>query len=1190
MLESAVKIDDLTSLAQKHNMPAVALTDRNNLFASLEFCLSAKKHQVQPICGILLNIEFASHLDDLNDELGSNAENPQRISKKYLDRSERKNKEDFAEILVIAKDEIGYKNLLKLAGIIYTNNDRKVIEHITLEDLIKYNEGLIVLSAYTQGIIGKLLLAKRNKTAEIFAKKLQNIFGDRFYFEIMRCGYEDDKKIENDYLEIAKKISIPLIATNHVLFSDITMHDAHDVLLCISEGVVREQENRRQVSNQCYFKSTEEMISLFSDLPEALENTVHLAERCSVIANTHDPALPNFTTDGTSEEELIKKLSYEGLEAKLKAKFDLELGAEEIKTNTDKIREEYFQRLDYELGIICTMNFSGYFLIVSDFIKWSKQNNIAVGPGRGSGAGSIIAWVLEITDLDPIKFGLLFERFLNPERVSMPDFDIDFCQERRQEVINYVRQRYGDDRVGQIITFGKMQAKAVIKDVSRVLSLPYAFADYLTELVPFNAVNPVTLSQAIEEVVELNSAYKGKGLYNMYDHEELIQQVLETSLVLEGLHRHASTHAAGIVIANNSMIETVPIYKDSSDSEMLIVQYSMKYCELAGLVKFDFLGLQTLTVITKCLELISRKGISIDINKVGFDDSVTYQMLSKGLGTGVFQFESAGMKNALRKLKPDCIEDIIALGALYRPGPMENIPTYIACKHGLQEIDYLHPSLKEVLQETYGVIIYQEQVMEIARRLGGYSLGSADLLRRAMGKKVKAEMDAQEEIFLSGAAANNIDESQAKSIFATVAKFAGYGFNKSHASAYGVISYQTAFLKANYPAEFLVACLNLDIDNSDKVNISLEEARIFDINITPPCINHSDDLFKIVYLNEIDHKGDKTQSNSQNNKKSIVFSIGAIKNISKIFARSLVEERNKNGPFKNINDFLERIPPKLLNKRLLENLIKSGAFDSLHDNRKSLALSVPKMIAYCHSHHLEQNSNQFSLIALDQISSDIIENSDYYDDSELSINEFEVLGLFLSNHPLREKITTLAKLDIRDSAYLKEELTFGSKQIKLAGVIIKKDSRMSQRGRFITLLLSDPKGIFEVTIFSEEILQQYSKLLNVKTSVIVECDVFRDEGGMRITARAFYDIEEFSNNIWHELKLYPQNTKDLRDIVKILESSLSLENGDSTEKKANAKINIFLKKSDRCFAKIDFGINFFLNLENLNMLENYSSM
>lgn len=1178
MLESAVRIDDLTALAKKNNMAAVALTDRNNLFASLEFCLSAKKRQVQPICGILLNIEFASHIDESGGEVEGNSKNLQKISKKDLDGSGRKSKEDFAEVLVIAKNEVGYKNLLKLAGAIYTDNDRAVVEHITLEDLIKYNEGLILLSAYNQGIIGKLLLSKRSKAAESFAKKLQDIFGDRFYFEIMRCGYADEKKIEDDYLDIAKKLSIPLLATNQILFSDINMHDAHDVLLCISEGVVREQQNRRQVSNQCYFKTPGEMIELFSDLPEAIENTVHLAERCSVMANTHDPALPNFTSDGTSEDDLIKKVSYEGLEEKLKAKFELEIKDKKLKkADKDKIREEYFQRLDYELEIICKMNFAGYFLIVSDFIKWSKQNGIAVGPGRGSGAGSIIAWVLAITDLDPIKFGLLFERFLNPERVSMPDFDIDFCQERRQEVINYVRQRYGDDRVGQIITFGKMQAKAVIKDVSRVLSLPYVFADYLTELVPFNAVNPVTLSQAIEEVAELNSAYKGKGLYNMHDNEELIQQVLETSLVLEGLHRHASTHAAGIVIANDSMIETVPIYKDSSDSEMLIVQYSMKYCELAGLVKFDFLGLQTLTVITKCLELVEKRGISIDINKVGFDDPVTYAMLSKGLSTGVFQFESAGMKNALRKLKPDCVEDIIALGALYRPGPMENIPTYIACKHGLQEIDYLHPCLKEVLQETYGVIIYQEQVMEIARRLGGYSLGGADLLRRAMGKKVKAEMDAQEEIFLNGAAANNVDASQAKSIFATVAKFAGYGFNKSHASAYGVISYQTAFLKANYPAEFLVACLNLDIDNSDKVNISLEEARVFGIDIIPPCINHSGDLFKILY-------GDKNEGN----KTSIIFAIGAIKNISKIFAKTLVEERNKNGEFKNVNDFLERMPPKLLNKRLLENLIKSGSFDSLHPNRRSLALSVPKMLAYCSSHHAEQNSNQFSLMALGQVSSNIIEKSDEYDDSELSINEFEVLGLFLSNHPLKEKITTLAKLNIKDSTYLKEELGFGSNQIKLAGVIIKKDSRMSQRGRFITLLVSDPKGIFEVTIFSEDILQQYSKLINVKTSVIIECDIFKDEGGMRITAKSFYDIEEFAGSIWHEIKLYPENLKELSEILNILETNQSLKSSDGAEKKPNAKISIFLKNPNNYLSKIDLGRDFFLNLENLNDLQNYS--
>ena len=785
MLESAIKVDELAYLAKKHGMSAVCLADRGNLFASLEFALEAVKNRVQPIHGSILNISFQN--------------------------------QNFAEILLIAKDPIGYKNLLKLVSYSFIKNDRSICNHISFEDLQEYNEGLIVLSGYAKGITGKLLLAKDYNGAKSEAEKLLSIFGDRFYFEIMRHNLADEKQIESQYIQIAQELSIPLIATNQILFADIKMHDAHDILLCISEGVVKDEQKRPRVSNQCFFKSADEMIELFIDLPEAIQNSVNLVHRIYVMAEVKEPALPNFTDGSISEEDLIKQESKDGLEQRLAVKFATENTSE---TDKGKIREEYFARLDYELDIICKMNFSGYFLIVSDFIRWSKEHGIAVGPGRGSGAGSIIAWSLQITDLDPIKFGLLFERFLNPERVSMPDFDIDFCQERREEVISYVRSKYGDNRVCQIITFGKLQAKAVIKDVSRVLGLPYSIADHLTELVPFNAVNPVTLSQAINEVPELRDAAKGNGLYNIDGDNELIKHVLDSALILEGLQRHASTHAAGIVISNEDMMETAPVYKDAN-SDMLIVQYSMKYCELAGLIKFDFLGLQTLTVITKCLELLKEQNIIIELEKLVFDDKKTYQMLSNGLGNGVFQFESVGMKSALRRLKPDNIEDIIALGALYRPGPMDNIPTFIACKHGEQEVDYLHPLLKPILQSTYGVIIYQEQVMEIARKLSGYSLGAADLLRRAMGKKVKAEMDAQEELFVNGALANNVPKAQAKSIFDTVAKFAGYGFNKAHASAYGVISYQTAFLKANYPAEFFVAAMNLDIDSSDKINVFL---------------------------------------------------------------------------------------------------------------------------------------------------------------------------------------------------------------------------------------------------------------------------------------------------------------------------------------------------------------------------------
>lgn len=850
-LESALTIEKVVELASSNKMSAICLADKGNLFGSLEFALYAVKKGLQPIHGVILNIKYNIQHHSASFRQDEFKSKPAERTKVREQRLDSKNSlvssllndagDIFAQILLIAKDETGYKNLLKLSSLTFTKNDRKICDHIDFEDLIEYQEGLIALCCYTDGIVGKCLLARNEEQAMLFARKLQEILGDRFYFEIMRHDLPEEQFIEDSYIRIAAELAIPLVATNKVLFSEKSMHDAHDVLLCISAGVTKEYPDRKTVSENCYFRSPHEMIELFSDLPSAIQNTVNLRERCYFAAHANPPMLPNFATKDISETDLIRKDAKEGLLARLATKFKSENISLE---NQEELKTEYFARLNYELDIICNMNFAGYFLIVSDFIKWSKKEGILVGPGRGSGAGSVVAWSLLITDLDPIKFGLLFERFLNPERISMPDFDIDFCQERREEVINYVRSKYGDNRVGQIITFGKMQAKAVIKDVARVLSLPYKFADYLTELVPFSAVNPVSLEQAIREVPELANAAKGNGLYNLEGEAELIKLVLDTSLILEGLHRHSSTHAAGIVIAGTDLVDIVPVYKDAN-SDMLVVGYSMKYSEIAGLIKFDFLGLQTLTVITDCKKLLKEQGIEVDFNNMTFDDNKTYQMLCKGKGVGVFQFESIGMKDALRRLKPDSIHDLIALGALYRPGPMENIPTYIACKHKLQQPDYLHELLKPILEETYGVVIYQEQVQRIAQVLAGYTLGAADLLRRAMGKKIKKEMEEQEEIFVKGAIANNISESQAKSIFATVAKFAGYGFNKAHAAAYGVISYQTAYLKANYPAEFLVACLNLELNNHDKINLFLQEAKDNGIKIIAPNINISEGYFSV---------------------------------------------------------------------------------------------------------------------------------------------------------------------------------------------------------------------------------------------------------------------------------------------------------------------------------------------------------
>lgn len=1140
-LESALTIDRIVELARLHKMPAVCLADNGNLFGSLEFALTSCKAGIQPINGAIVNIAFTEN--------------------------------SFCEIVLIAKDEIGYKNLLKAVSDSFTKNDRKICNHITFDDLVKYQEGLIILSAYTDGIIGKSLIARDEELAISWATKLQSIFGDRFYFEIMRHNLAIEQSIEENYIKIASNLGIPLVATNKVLFSDVNMHDAHDVLLCISTGVSKEVEERKKVSNGCYFKSPKEMLELFSDLPNAVQNTVHLAQRCHFMAHANPLMLPNFSNLNINEIDIIKKESTTGLLSRLDTKFNRENIAID---KQEEVKQQYLIRLNYELDIICRMDFAGYFLIVSDLIKWSKQQGIMVGPGRGSGVGSVVAWSLLITDLDPLKFGLLFERFLNPERISMPDFDIDFCQERRGEVINYVRSKYEDNKVGQIITFGKMQAKAVIKDVSRVLGLPYKYAEYLTELVPFNAVSPVTLNQAIKEVKELNIAAHGKGLYNLDGQEELIKQVLDTSLVLEGLNRHASTHAAGIVIAGKDLVEILPVYKDLN-SDMLVVQYSMKYAEIAGLIKFDFLGLQTLTVITKCLELLKQQGINIDFSNMLFDDQKTYEMLCSGRAIGVFQFESSGMQDSLRRLRPDSIQDIIALGALYRPGPMENIPTYIACKHGLQQPDYLHEILKPILEETYGVIIYQEQVLEIAKEMGGYSLGGADILRKAMGKKIKSEMAEQEEIFVKGAIANNISRQQAQSIFATVAKFASYGFNKAHASAYGVISYQTAYLKANFPAEFLVACLNLELNNHDKINLFIQEARNNNIAIIPPSINISAGYFSTIptTFQEAEEYVGKP--------KSIIYALAAIKSVTVDFGKILVEERVKNGKFKNIIDFVERLPPKSINRKLLENLIKAGCFDTLHSNRNQLLLSVAKLLAYASSYHTEKISDQFSLIKISSTNQQVLIDAELLDNNTASCYEFEVLGLFITLHPLSRYQDLLSRLNISTSINLQNDFPNGSSQIRIAGVIQKKDSRMSSRGRFITLQLSDQFGIFELTIYSEEILKNFVHLLNIQSLVVVSCDLFKDAGGTRLIAKSFATIDDIINEERLEIKLYPQNHFELCQIVDLLKKRIDPERN-------NIRIILLLKVSiDNDFtAKIYLPEILFLETEDFEFLNQFT--
>ena len=1151
MLESTIKVKQLGKLASRHNMPAVALTDRNNLFGALEFSTATEQYEVQPINGAILNLKY-----------------PYKEQHKY------------AEIVLLAQNHTGHRNLLKLASYIYIKNNQRDNLHITIEDLASHAEGLICLSGYTKGPIGQALVEHDINLAEYFTRQFVEIFDDRFCFELMRHNLDIEKRIEHDYISLAVKKDIPIVATNIVLFEDISMFESHDILMCVKQGVKKRQTDRLTSHNQYYFKTQAEMEELFCDIKDAVYNTYFLAQRCSYAAEQHQPMLPSFSTGDITEEDLLRQHAYAGLQSRLDAKFGIE---NTFMHRHEKIKAEYFARLDYELSVICRMQFAGYFLIVSDFIKWSKQHGIMVGPGRGSGAGSIVAWSLLITDLDPIHYGLLFERFLNPERVSMPDFDIDFCQERRHEVIEYVRQKYGDARVAQIITFGTMQAKGVIKDVGRVLDLPYRYAHYISELVPFNAVNPVTLEQALEDVPELKQAVSGGGLYNSEFQDnssfeddykeksmnELIKEVLLTALDLEGLHRHGSIHAAGLIIAGVDIVEYVPLYKDMN-SDLNVMQYSMKQAEAAGFVKFDFLGLQTLTVISKCCKLLEQKGIVLDLASLPLDDTKTFQMLSCGKSVGVFQFEGVGMRDALKRLKPDSLNDLRALTSLYRPGPMENLPTYIDCKHKRDTPKYLHHLVKDVLEETYGIMVYQEQVLEVARILAGYSLGAADLLRKAMGKKIKSEMDAQEKLFVAGCVNNQIDEDSAVEIFAQIAKFAGYGFNKSHATAYGLISYQMAYLKANHLTEFLIASLNLELNDHNKISLFINEAKSYDIYIAPPSINIAYAHFKAKQLLD-------------NERESIIYGFAGIKGVTERAGELIANERELNGNFKDIIDFIERISKDkiVINKKVLESLTKAGSFDDIYPNRRELFENVEILLEYAVSYRENVYTQQLSLLdALNGDSSSKLSLMQYDEWSffEKCQNQFEVLGFFLTDHPI-SLYQDLLKLNKVISTRDFDNLSHGYRMVRIAGVIEAKNTRMSGKGRFMTLKMSDQFSIFELTIFSDEVLKNYSELLEESKMVVVDCEANKTEGGIRLTATRFKCITEL-HNIAHRLDLYAKDAGTLSKLTKFLGSKQVLD-----DQKGNAEVYISTPIKHSFLSRILLNQKFQLNIEEVKMLE-----
>ena len=1079
LLEGALKNYKLAELCKKYAMPAVAMTDSRNLFGAYEFSTAIADVGVQPIIGC----ELAIKRDD-GQAPGAGAP---------VGRTP-----DPDKMVVLAQSPSGYANLVKLLSRAYLEGVPGEAAQVTLGELAAMSEGLIALVGAPDSPVGRLLLTGQEDAALARLDLLQKAFGDRLYIELQRHNMDDELRLEPKILDLAYARNIPLVATNNVFFSDEGMYEAHDALLAIADGAQVVETDRRRLTPDHRFKSPAEMRALFADLPEALDNTLVIAQRCAFMATNQKPVLPAFpSSDGRTEAEELHAQAAEGLEGRLAVHVftsEMDEAARELAARP------YRERLAFELNVIETMGFPGYFLIVSDFIKWAKAHDIPVGPGRGSGAGSVVAWALTITDLNPLQFNLLFERFLNPERISMPDFDIDFCQDRRDEVIRYVQEKYGRDRVAQIITFGKLQARAVLRDVGRVLGLPYGQVDRICKLVPNNPAKPVTLAQAVDGE---------PALQQMRDEDPTVGKLIAMAMKLEGLYRHASTHAAGVVIGNRPLDEIVPLYRDPR-SDIPATQFSMKYVEQASLVKFDFLGLKTLTVLQKAIELIRARGDVIDLATLPLDDKKTYDMLAKADVTGVFQLESSGMRDVLRKLKPDRFEDIIAIVALYRPGPMDNIPKYIACKHGREQPDYLYPSLEGILKETFGVIIYQEQVMQIAQELSGYSLGGADLLRRAMGKKDAAIMAQQRQEFTKGAVARGVAEKQAGQIYDQVDKFAGYGFNKSHAAAYALVSYQTAYLKANYPVEFLAASMTLDLGNTEKLNTFRQELSRIGVKLLPPDINKSYPVFAV--------------EEQADGSKAIRYALGAVRNVGLAAMESVVRERTANGPFKDLFDFAGRCDPKAVNKRLLESLAAAGAFDSLHKSRAQCHAGVEAMVAHAQASANERTSSQTSLFGGDPTLAPTAKALPQITDwpaMERLRHEFDAIGFYLSAHPLDAYAKSLQRLKVISSAAIATQLV-GAEQarVKLAGTVVGKKERTSARGnRFAFVQLSDASGMYEITLFSE-VLAQARDLLETGKAVMVTADAKRDGEGVRLLGNRIQLLEEVAASAAPTLRVH----------------------------------------------------------------------
>ena len=1084
--EGAIKIENLKDYCKSNKIKSIGISDTSNLCGVLEFSETISKQGTQPIIGTQINFEF---------------------------------KNEKGLLTLIAKTEKGYRKLIELSSRSFLENNDLSEPYCKIEDLYSLSEDIIVMSGTLNGLIGKLYTKSRFDDIEEIFKSLKKFYNNNFYIEIQRHGDLNEKQFEKFNLNLSSKFNIPIIASHEVFYIEKNMHDAHEALICIGNKTYLNEKNRIKYSENHYLKSDDEMKLIFKDLPEALQNNYNLPFRCSFRPSFSKPILPNISSknDGSADDKLIRD-SNNGLNIKFKNFF---CKKDQIPSD-HKFYQLYKKRLDHELKIINEMQYSSYFLIVSDYINWAKNNDIPVGPGRGSGAGSLVAWCLSITDVDPIKFNLIFERFLNPARISMPDFDIDFCEEKRDQVFKYLSSKYKES-VAHIITFGKLKARMVIRDVGRVIGLSYGFVDSIAKMIPFDPSRPQSLIECI------NSEPK---LQKMIKEDKRVKKLIDLSLKLEGLNRNVATHAAGVVIADKKLTSSVPLYRDPSANLLLpSTQFDMYSAENAGLIKFDFLGLKTLTVINKTEKLINENQ-NFNIKEIDYEDNQVFKTLSLGNTVGLFQLESSGMKDALTNMKPTNLEDIIALVALYRPGPMSNIPIYNECKNGKREPDYIHPHLEEILKPTYGVIIYQEQVMQIAQKLSGFSAAEADILRKAIGKKKRTEVEKQKIRFIDGAVKNGIPKDVAAGIFLKIEPFAEYGFNKSHAAAYAIIAYQTAYLKTYYPNEFFAASMTMDISNQKKLGEFYEEIKRLNIDVIRPDIN-------------------KCYANFRSDKNKLFYALGGIKNVGFEAVSNIVNERLKNGNFKSISDFINRVSSKDINKLQLEGLIKAGAFDSINKNRSSLFKSVPNLILKSKNINENKINNQINLFENNDNDSEILNSESDWDFNERLNKEFDSVGFFISDHPLNQYKDYFPQFEIlnyQDFSNLPDET-----EKNIAATILKIQERKTNKGNsYAVIKFSDLNSFFELFMFSD-ILENNRHILKEGNSVLLKLNksINNETNQKRINIKNIISMSEILKRPINSISFILNNYSELKKITKYL------------EREGKTKVSIKYKLEDR---------------------------